>query len=117
MTWIYHQKTGHIYHDHYFIGTGYSGFGSGLNNPHYEGAHYIGVIPRGRYLIKPIAQRNLGENEVMVLTSVLPKKHDNFDCFIRGDNSMHNGAQSIILDHKIRKEIAASRDYALQVIQ
>ena len=108
---------GHIYHNHYFVGTGYSGFGPGLNNPHYEGADHIGVIPHGRYRIKPIAERKLGGDDVMMLTSVLPNKQINFDCFIRGDNSMHNGAQAIILDQKIRKEIAASRDYALQVIQ
>lgn len=51
MPWTYSQQTGRLYRDGTFIGPGYSGRGTGKDNPGAQTQVGIGPIPRGTYTI------------------------------------------------------------------
>lgn len=48
---VYHQADGRIERNAYLVGTGYSGFGDGLNNGDMEAVPDVGPIPRGMWKI------------------------------------------------------------------
>ncbi|MFZ4834309.1 tlde1 domain-containing protein [Rouxiella sp. Mn2063] len=51
MTWEYSQSTGELKHNGQLFKRGYSGHGSGVNNPEMESVSRQGPIPRGHYRI------------------------------------------------------------------
>ena len=51
MSWLYVQRTGHIYFNHAPFSQGYSGGGIGKNNPEMQAAVGVGPIPVGRWRI------------------------------------------------------------------
>lgn len=63
----YHQTTGEWYHDGELLGTGYSGFEQGKNNPALQAIHDVGPIPRGLYMIGHPQDLNGGSHGPYVL--------------------------------------------------
>ena len=124
--WVYIQSTGALYRDEdsgEAVGTGYSGFGEGRDNPAMEQIHDVGPIPRGFWAI--------GDPECMTSTGphgpfVLPLTPlDGTETFGRtgflchGDSIDHAGSAShgcIVINRHVREEIAASHDQLLKVI-
>src|SRR5471030_2477452 len=51
MTWEYNQSTGEMRHNGEFFKKGYSGKGTGVNNPSMESVPSQGPIPKGYYRI------------------------------------------------------------------
>jgi len=51
MTWEYSQRTGVLTHNGQFFAQGYSGAGTGENNPAMERNRGVGPIPKGHYRI------------------------------------------------------------------
>ena len=49
--WTYIQETGELQQDGKPVATGYSGAGSGKNNPDLQDVHNIGPIPQGDWTI------------------------------------------------------------------
>jgi len=105
-----------LYNNLRFVGTGYSGFGAGLNNPRYEGMPHIGVIPQGRYRIELTPENNQGGRDVIGLKPYRPLKWSNMNCVIRDVDAAQTGALAIVVMHGILGDIAASRDFELLVV-
>lgn len=120
--WTYQQTTGQISHGGIApLGTGYSGFGAGKNNPALEYEPNIGPVPRGLYKIGAPEDLEGGPHGPFILPLTPDPANQMFGRFgflIHGDSISHSGLASrgcIILDGAIREQIAASGDGDLQV--
>lgn len=61
MPWIYHQSSGRLYYNGSYVEGGYSGQGSGENNPGMQNMANVGPIPRGEYRIgAPFTHQHAG---------------------------------------------------------
>ncbi len=116
MIWAYSQTSGNIRHNMIDVGSGYSGFGEGKNNPAMEAVEGIGPIPQGRYLIgKSYPHPHLGP-VVMNLSPIGHNARGRSLLRVHGDNLDHNASHGcIVLNHDIREMIAASSDKELWV--
>ncbi len=117
MTWAYSQTSGVIRHNMIDVGSGYSGFGEGKNNPAMEAVPNVGPIPQGRYQIgKAYKHPDLGPC-TMNLTPVGGTTAFGRTLFrIHGDNLDHNASHGcIVLNRDIRLMIDASSDKELWV--
>lgn len=117
MTWTYRASDGELSHDGEFIGTGYSGFDTGRNNPALEAVADVGPIPRGHYRIDAARYSpRLGP----IVMNLDPVEHDACGRLlfrIHGDNANHNASHGcIILGPSIRRLIADSKDRNLLVV-
>lgn len=122
MAWTYKQVSGSLVDSAgALVATGYSGFGSGKNNPAMQSVHGVGPIPQGQYLIEP--PRDSATHGPFVLPL---KPYDSNTMFgrggflIHGDSLEHPGSASegcIILPRSIREQIALSGDNQLFVVQ
>jgi hypothetical protein len=110
--WTYRQSTGLISHDGTDIQIGYSGHGSGLNNPRMQDFVAVGPIPRGRYTIGPeYVHEHLGRNTMNLEPHADNQMFGRSEFRIHGDNSQCNHTASegcIILGHTARCVIGAS---------
>lgn len=120
--WTYRQTTGEIGRDGAApIGSGYSGFGAGKNNPALEYEPNIGPIPKGMYRIGAPQDLEGGPHGPFVLPlapDAANEMHGRFGFLIHGDSISHPGMASrgcIILAGSIREQIAASGDGDLEV--
>lgn len=106
------------------VGTGYSGQGSGLNNPAAQNQPNVGPIPQGNWHIGNQQNNVTGTGHKLPDSMRLdPLKgtntHGRDGFIIHGDNSAHNHTASngcIILDRPIRNQIGHSGDNLLKVI-
>jgi Protein of unknown function (DUF2778) len=116
MPWTYSQSTGSLTQDGEFVATGYSGAGSGRNNPAEQAVPNVGPIPRGRYSIGPPFETVKQGECVMRL---MPDGHNALGrsgLLIHGDNLTHDASTGcIILSREVRDRIAASPDHELEV--
>lgn len=115
----YDQKSGHIGIRNTFIGTGYSGFGEGLDNPAMEAVSNVGPIPRGHWRIARWDDHH-GEKgpQVAVLEPVGHDAHGRSAFLIHGDNSALNHTAShgcIIAGRAIRDALRSSGETELTV--
>lgn len=118
--WTYEQRTGRLRIGAKVRAVGYSGHGSGKNNPDMQSAPRAGPIPAGRYAIgKPYDTTAHGPH-VLRLTPL-----DGTDTFgrsgflIHGDSRARPGTASIgciILDRATREAIARSGDAEIEVV-
>ena len=117
MPWIYSQSSGQLTRDGELIATGYSGAGSGRNNPAEQAVRNVGPIPQGRYLIGPEFDAPVRGPYTMRLS---PQGQDALgrDGFlIHGDNAAHDASTGcVILPCDARREIASSGDRDLLVV-
>ena len=121
MSWRYVQSTGELSHNGRRRATGYSGYGTGKNNPADEAVHEFGPIPRGHYRLgHPHASSNTGPF-VMDLT---PVGHDALGrrfLEIHGDSRTHPGRASggciVVSPLEIRHRIWDSGDHDLDVVR
>lgn len=120
----YYQSTGSLYlasdqNDGTLIGRGYSGKGSGLNNPAEEGLIARGPIPRGLWRIHPpIRHARLGDIALRLSRPVIPYGRSGF--YIHGDNRRADNSASsgcIVLSREVRLFIAASGVRRLAVFE
>lgn len=120
MPWSYSQTSGELSHDGILVGTGYSGFGPGLDNPDLQDVQNVGPIPQGLWTIGPAEDRpgTLGPC-VMPLTPY--DGTDTFDrsgFYIHGNSSAHPEGAShgcIVMGPDIREQVAESGDPLLEV--
>jgi hypothetical protein len=124
--WTYVQKTGELLHNGSHEAFGYSGYNNpdtgqeGKNNPDLQGAHEIGPLPVGRYVIQ--GPKDTVTHGPFVLPLVPSPENQMFgrSCFlIHGDSVLEPGTASrgcIIMARAIRNEIALSGDPTLEVI-
>jgi hypothetical protein len=118
--WIYNQSNGTFSKDGQVVGHGYSGFGSGKNNPALQNLIDVGPIPEGFYEIGPPQDTTSHGPHVMSLS---PAEGTNTfgrcGFLIHGDSVENPGAAShgcIILAHGLRMQVSSSSDTQLQVV-
>jgi hypothetical protein len=121
MAWLYEQSSGNLSLNTIFIGIGYSGHGSGLNNPAAQNQPNIGPIPAGTYTIGAphTPPDHLGPLALPLYPNPANTMFGRFGFFIHGDNQFGNNTASdgcIIMAHDIRQQIASSDDKTLTVI-
>ena len=111
MNYIYEQTTGKLTLNGEFVGLGYSGRGSGKNNPQMESSKDVGPIPCGWYTIEgPFTSETKGP----VVFHLFPDSENemyNRDSFeIHGDSIANPGWASdgcIIMGRSVRVQIGA----------
>lgn len=107
--WSFQQSTGMLAHDGGEVGAGYSGHGSGVNNPAWQREPMVGPIPQGKYRIgAPFAHPAAGP--ICMRLTALPGTNT----FGRAGFMMHGDNRA--MDHTASEGcIIAARGYRLQV--
>lgn len=104
----YQQSSGQLWLDNTLIGTGYSGYQSGKNNPADEAVPFLGPIPCGRYRIGTKYDSSRVGPICLPLTPLGHTAHGRTDFLIHGDSRKHPGEASrgcIILPRYVRQWI------------
>ena len=119
--WTYNSANGSLSRNGILVGTGYSGYGSGVNNPALEDMHNVGPIPRGSWSISHFFDDPGGKGPMVARLSpddgTDTKGRGGF--MIHGDTAAHDETAShgcIILSRSLREQIATSGDSILQVV-
>ncbi|TFW30290.1 DUF2778 domain-containing protein [Massilia arenosa] len=124
--WGYEQSTGNLYRDGVVVAPvaqGYSGYGSGKNNPDMQAASDLGPIPVGEYSIGPMVELHGGQvkNAVTLTPSPANQMFGRTGFFCHGDSNDHPGEASqgciIIKELAIRQQMAASAPAILRVVR
>ncbi len=99
------------------IATGYSGSGSGRNNPAQQAVRDVGPIPQGLYSIGPQFNAPVQGPCSMRLSPVGQDALGRDGFMIHGDNAAHDASTGcVILPEEARQQIALSSDRELEVI-
>lgn len=119
--WTYTQLRGQALNNGDLIGIGYSGYGSGKNNPDMESVPDVGPIPRGQWRIVRWDDHH-GEKgpQVAVLEPVGHNAHGRSEFLIHGDSSAHPGQAShgcIIMGRDIRDQWRQSGNMEIMVTE
>ncbi|MDU6412011.1 MAG: DUF2778 domain-containing protein [Yersiniaceae bacterium] len=119
MTWIYHQRSGEIYHNSLYMGKGYAGRMTNKNNPDRQQVKGLGPLPRGRYKIT--ANTHSKGPYTLVLEQIEGATFGRSAFRIHGERRRPpTGWASegcIILEYPIREKIWKSKDYMLEVVR
>jgi hypothetical protein len=117
--WFYAQSTGRLSRDGGFEGYGYSGHGTGLNDPGSDAIPDIGPIPRGHWHIERWDEHHGDKGPIVaVLIPVGHEAHGRSAFLIHGDNGLGNHSAShgcIILPRVVREKMRDSGDRDLEV--
>ncbi len=121
MPWVYQQANGSLFLNTIYIGTGYCGHGSGLNNPTAQDQQNIGPIPTGGYTIGPVhtPPDHLGPMALPLYPDPTNQMYGRFGFFMHGDNQYANHSASdgcIIMGPDVRRQVASSDDKTLVVV-
>ncbi len=118
--WKYQQQTGNLTSQSgNVVGAGYSGFGSGKNNPAYQSVPDVGPCPEGFYNIEaPVDTEDHGPY-VLRLEPFAENQMFGRDGFLmHGDSKEHPGEAShgcLIFPRVIRELVWNSGDHQLEV--
>jgi Protein of unknown function (DUF2778) len=119
--WTYEQFSGSLSKDGIRVGTGYSGFGPGKNDPATETIPDVGPIPCGLWTIEG-PTFNSTEHGNYCLRLEPQKGTDTFGrsgFLMHGDSIEHPGQASkgcIVLPKNVRSTVWQSGDYQLTVV-
>ena len=119
--WTYAQATGDLLQNGKKVGTGYSGFDNGKNNPAMQSVENVGPIPQGEWIISgpPFNSPDHGPF-VLHLTPVDPNQSFGRSAFLmHGDSIKSPGNASrgcIIMPRVIREQVWNSNDTDLEVV-
>ena len=118
--WSYSQSTGQIVDGlGNLVGTGYSGFALGKNNPASQAVQDVGPIPEGLWSIgNPYTDPEKGPVVMRLTPDPSTTTFGRSGFLIHGDSILHPGAAShgcIILAHDIRVAISLSQHKLLNV--
>lgn len=122
MAFTYVQRTGSIYWpDGKKMGIGYSGHGTGLNNPDMQASVGIGPLPIGIYFIAPphTPVDHLGPVALPLVPDKGNNMHGRSGFLIHGDNWAMNHTASngcVILSRGFREMISGTNDKVLRVV-
>ena len=121
MTWFYSQSAGTLHLNDDLVGTGYSGFGEGLDNPADQEIPDVGPIPQGFYLMGVAFPHPVTGPLTMRLEPT--QGTDTFGrsgFLMHGDNANQDHSAShgcIIMEHDVRLLVAVNSDRLLQVVE
>jgi len=118
MTWEYSQLTGVLTHNGQFFAQGYSGAGTGENNPAMERNRGVGPIPKGHYRIA--GAHNTVTRVTIILHPIMGTNtygRDNFRIHGGSRSGAHTASQGCIIIDGVtrRQQILDSGDSILVV--
>lgn len=116
-TWLYIQSTGQLYRpDGSFCADGYSGRGSGLNNPAMQDVHNIGPIPSGLYTLGEVSEEK-GPYTIRLIPNENNAMHGRDGFLVHGDNheANHTASEGCIIMPRLAR-IELSRGGTIKVI-
>jgi hypothetical protein len=119
--WTYAQKTGELQQDGKQIATGYSGAGTGKNNPEMEKVHNVGPIPQGDWKIvgPPVNTTDHGPYVLTLKPAPDTLTFGRGGFLLHGDSKESPGCAShgcVILPLAIREQVWKSGDPDLEVV-
>jgi hypothetical protein len=118
--WTYEQRTGNLTHDGTFLAAGYSGAGSGKNNPALQNVRDVGPVPQGAYTIgAPIDTEEHGPYVLPLTPAASNDMFGRAGFLMHGDSLEHPGAASegcIVLSRAARTDVWNSGDRELTVV-
>jgi len=119
--WTYAQKTGDLLLNGLRVGTGYSGFDNGKNNPSMQAVANLGPIPQGDWIIvgPPINTASHGPFVLRLEPANGTNLFGRSGFLMHGDSIETPGTAShgcIIMPRNIREQVWQSGDTALQVV-
>lgn len=117
--WTFEQRTGRLLKDGVLVGVGYSGFGTGKNNPD-DHEKNEGPIPVGEYTIGPAyTHPRLGVCTMDLIPSPGNEMYGRDLFRMHGDSAAHPGQASHgcpVLPLPARTQVAGSPDRILHVV-
>jgi hypothetical protein len=120
MSWVYFQSNGELMYKGALVGTGYAGFGEGMNNPNDQAIPNVGPIPAGLYTIGPAFTHPAAGPITMRLTPQDGTNTLGRDGFLmHGDTASQDHTAShgcIVMPRTVRAAVAVSNDRTLNVI-
>jgi hypothetical protein len=119
--WTYVQKTGQLLHDGQLVGTGYSGFDAGKNNPEMQAVPNVGPIPQGRWSIigPPADTPEHGPYVLRLEPMAETNAFGRSGLLMHGDSIETPGCAShgcIVLPQQVRQQVWKSGDRELEVV-
>ena len=119
--WTYAQKTGDLRQHGTTVGTGYSGFDNGKNNPAMQAIHDVGPIPQGEWTITgpPFNTPEHGPFVLRLLPSETTNAFERSGFLMHGDSIHAPGTASrgcIIMPRTVREKVWSSGDTDLEVV-
>jgi hypothetical protein len=123
VVWKFEQRTGDLFHNDRFVGTGYSGHGKtakdGRNNPEMQHVRGVGPCPRGKYRIgKARHSKHVGPMAMDLTPLPGTDTCGRSALLIHGDNRNHDASKGcIILAAPLRRAIDRSTDKILEVVE
>lgn len=119
--WLYEQSTGKLTStESAFVAFGYSGAGTGKNNPAMQSIPGFGPIPQGIYAIgAPFDSLEQGPVAMRLAPDAVNEMFGRSGFLLHGDSREHPGCAShgcIILAREVRKAVASSTDRKLRVL-
>ncbi len=119
--WTYSQKSGDLDQDGNKIATGYSGAGTGKNNPKMQEVHNVGPIPQGDWTISgpPVDTKTHGPFVLKLTPTPETETFGRSGFLMHGDSKEHPGTASqgcIIVPRTVREQVWKSGDHDLKVV-
>ena len=121
LAWTYSQKSGELDRDDAKVATGYSGAGTGKNNPEMQHIHNVGPIPQGEWTITgpPVDTKTHGPYVLKLAPNTETETFGRSGFLMHGDSKDHPGTASqgcIIVPKSVREQVWNSGDRDLKVI-
>lgn len=118
--WIYDQRTGEMSRNGVKLGTFYSGFGEGKNNPSMQNVKNVGPLPVDDYEIEaPVKDPKLGPFVLRLRRLTRNNAPDRDGFAMHGKSKLHPNDSShgcIVADLPFRQNIWNSGDRLLRVV-
>ena len=119
--WAYAQSTGELQHSGELIGTGYSGFDNGKNNPAMQAVANLGPIPQGDWTIvgPPVNTQAHGPYVLRLQPATGTNTFGRSGFLMHGDSIEAPGCAShgcIIMPRLVREKVWTSGDTKLEVV-
>jgi hypothetical protein len=119
--WTYSQKSGELDQNGNRVATGYSGAGTGKNNPEMQHVHNVGPIPQGDWTITgpPVDTKTHGPYVLKLAPTIETETFGRSGFLMHGDSREHPGTASegcIIVPRAVREEVWKSGDRDLKVV-
>jgi len=120
--WTYVQSSGELWQGSFHVGTGYSGFDAGRNQPSMQAVRGVGPIPRGLWTILGPPQNIVPGPGIYVLRLTPSFGTPTFgrsEFLLHGEAGNHPGCVShccIVMPHDARVAVWTSGDRTLEVI-
>jgi RHS repeat-associated protein len=125
LCWVYSQSTGRLSYvdadgNSTYVGSGYSGYGPGLNNPAMQNVQNIGPLPQGDYTIGPQQDNGSLRQSMRLTPNPSNQMFNRWGFLIHGphDHDNHDSSNGCpVLNKSIRDKIASSGDSCFKVVQ